>query len=71
MLKTIRSKVLEYYKNNSEISGFKGLVKKLACLEEFSEENVLKICKEYKIDSIESLSKHVPKYTSHVAITHV
>lgn len=60
MIEILHKKILNYYKNNVEISGFKGLVKKLATLEKFNEESVVKVCSEYKIYSIEELNKHVP-----------
>lgn len=60
MLNKLQNRILNYYKNNSEISGYEGLIKKLISLinsNKFDEKNILIICKEYKINDLCSLDK--------------
>ena len=60
MLKKLQNKILNYYKNNFEIPGYEGLIKKLVSLidlNKFNEKNILIICQEYKINDICSLEK--------------
>lgn len=59
-LKKLRYKIYKFYINNYELSGFKGLVHDLAVLKDFTEENVLKICLNYKIYSIDMLKYYIP-----------
>ena len=60
MLIKLQNRILNYYKNNSEISGYEGLIKKLISLinsNKFNEENILIICQEYKINDLCTLDK--------------
>ena len=60
MLNKLQNRILNYYKNNSEISGYEGLIKKLISLidsNKFDEKNILIICQEYKINDLCSLDK--------------
>lgn len=60
MLNKLQNRILNYYKNNSEISGYEGLIKKLISLinsNKFDEKNILIICQEYKINNLCSLDK--------------
>lgn len=60
MLIKLQNRILNYYKNNSEISGYEGLIKKLISLinsNKFDEKNILIICQEYKINDLCSLDK--------------
>lgn len=57
----LRENIMSYYKRNIELIGYKGLIKKLACINNFTEENVIEVCKEYNIISIEQLKNCVLK----------
>ena len=57
----LRENIMNYYKRNIELIGYKGLIKKLVCINDFTEENVLEVCKEYNILSIEQLKNCVLK----------
>ena len=57
----LRENIMNYYKRNIELVGYKGLIKKLVYINDFTEENILEVCKEYNITSIEQLKNCVLK----------